>query len=341
LFIPERVAEALELKGGDVEEARIYLAGQPNQAGKSLEHVMDLWDKTRVGGRYDHTAYPDLPEPLIRQRKGNADEVWEGRPKFTHPDPNLRGQTVTPLDVNGAYLSALGSAVLPVRSITHNPTGRDSKGRNWSWENPDDYGRGVNLAGIVQIDQLPWPHDHLPHPLGDDRETAGRMWVPTPVFTKLKDAVSAQLLEELPPIRQAYVAPGTDAMFKILTSILRDARTRAIEENDDLTKAYVAKMYAVFVSTCGDSPANHHLQRPDWQHIIRGHAFANLWRKAIKAHRAGLTIAHVGGTDELHLIGDVFGARLDGKPVFQQGTGLNQIKLKGEPYEWSGRAVRN
>ncbi|MCQ4079743.1 type II toxin-antitoxin system prevent-host-death family antitoxin [Streptomyces sp. RB6PN25] len=343
-FIPDRVASALESHGGDRDAALVYLAGEPNKAGQSIEDVMELWDATRVGGRYEPTAYPELPDPLIRKRRGNADEVWEARPKYTNPAKELIRQTVTPLDVNGAYLSALGAAALPVRSITHNPVVTDPKGREWSWENPDAYGRGVNLAGIVLIDQPKWPHAHLPHPLGDDRETAGRLWVPTSVYAKLKDAKNAGLLEELPRIREAYVAKGTDNLFKILVGILRDARSRAIADGDALTKTYVAKMYAVLVSTIGDSGANHHIKRPDWEHIIRGHAFANLWRKAIRAHRAGLIVAYAGGTDELHLAGgveDVFGTRLDGKPVFVQGTSLNEIKVKGEPYEWSGRAVRN
>jgi hypothetical protein len=329
------------LHAGDVDAAGVYLAGAPNRAGQSLEDVMELWEMTRVGGRYDHTAYPEMPPPLLRRRKGNADEVWEGRPKFTHPDQGLRGSSVTRLDVNGAYLSALSTATLPVRSLTRNPVGRDAKGREWSWESPDDYGRGVKLSGIVLIDQPVWSHRELPHPLGDDRETAGRLWVPTSVYAKLKDAVAAGLLEEVPRIREAYVAPGTEMMFKVLVDVLRDARARAIADQDELTKGYVAKMYAVLVATCGDSPANHHLHRPDWQHIIRGHAFASLWRKAIKAHRAGLVVAYAGGTDELHLIGDVFGACLDGKPVFRQGTGLNEIKVKGGRYAWTGRPVQD
>lgn len=340
-FIPERVAHALELYDGDIEAARTYLAGAPNKAGQSLEDVMELWDMTRVGGRYDHTAYPQMPPPLVRRRKGNADEVWEGRPKFTHPGQELHGRGVTRLDVNGAYLSALSTAMLPVRSVTHNPVGRDVKGRAWSWDNPDDYARGAKLSGIVLIDQLTWPHRELPHPLGDDRETAGQLWVPTSVFAKLRDAVAAGLLEQVPRIREAYVAPGTEVMFKVLVDILREARAKAIACQDDLTKAYVAKMYAVLVATCGDSQANHHLHRPDWEHIIRGQAFASLWRKAIKAHRAGLVVAYAGGTDELHLVGDVFGACLDGQSAFRQGTGLNEIKVKGSPYGWTGRPVQN
>lgn len=346
-FIPDRVERALEKHDGDVQAALTYLAGEPNKAGQSIEHVMELWEMTRVGGRYDPTAYPELPDPLIRKRKGNADEVWEARTKFTNPDPSLQGRMVTPLDVNGAYLSALGAATLPVRSLTHNPAGTDHRGRTWSWENPDDYGRGANLAGIVQLDQIDWPHTTLPHPLGDDRETKGRLWVPTSVFAKLKDAVRLGLLDQLPRIRAAYTAPGTDGLFKTLVNILRDARTRAITEDDHLTKAYVAKMYAVLVSTIGDSPANHHIKRPDWEHLIRGHAFANLWRKALRAHQAGLTVAYAGGTDELHLAAtpeDVFSATADGgKRAFEQGTALNEIKIKpgADPYEWHGRAVRH
>jgi hypothetical protein len=132
-------------------------------------------------------------------------------------------------------------------------------------------------------------------------------------------------------IREAYVAKGTTALFKSLVHVLDDARLRAIEEDDKLTKAYVAAMYSKLVSTMGDSRNNHELRRPEWMHIIRGHAFSNLRRKAIRAHQARLTVVHVGGTDELHLTGDVWAARRGGRPLFVEGRALNQIKTKKTP----------
>lgn len=80
--------------------------------------------------------------------------------------------------------------------------------------------------------------------------------------------------------------------------MLRDAREKAIDENDDVTLEYVKAMYSKFVSTMGESNYNRELYRPDWMHIIRSQAFANLWMKAYKAHDEGLAVVRAMGTDE-------------------------------------------
>ena len=318
-FVTARVTAALQRHEDDVEAARRALAAE---GGSAIPDVMNLFEATRVGTAYQHTTYPKLPEPLVRKRRDQADDVWEGRPKFyNHAVPD--GTPVTELDINAAYLAALQSAHLPIRTITHNPEG---------WDDLDNYGKGIDLAGICRIDPVEWDHPDLPHPLGDDREETGRLWVPTSVLLGLRDMASPGYGElcKPPKIREAYVAKGSAALFKTLVSVLDTARMEAIEKNDDLTKSYVAAMYAKLVSTMGDSRNNHQLRRPDWMHIIRGQAFANARRKAIRAQKAGLTVVHVGGTDELHLAGDVWAAVHNGRPVFTEGRALNQIKIKNQ-----------
>ncbi|MDB1090470.1 DNA-binding protein, partial [Streptomyces sp. ACA25] len=94
------------------------------------------------------------------------------------------------------------------------------------------------------------------------------------------------------------------------------------------------QMYAKFVSTLGESPHNRELVRPDWVHLIRSQAFANLWWRAYKAAAtAGLTVVTVAGTDELHVAGDW-------RTVFPEGTGLADMKVKtdsrtGEPVTYT------
>lgn len=316
-FVSDRVARALQAHDGDGNAALKALAGD---GGSAIPDVMELFEATRVETSYQHTTYPKLPEPLTRKRRDNADEVWEARPKFTNtsvPD----GTEVTELDVNAAYLAALQSAHLPIRTITHNPEG---------WDDLANYGKRLDLSGICRIDPIDWEYPELPHPLGDDRETSGTLWVPTSVLLSLKDFASPSYGElcTLPVIREAYVAKGSASLFKTLVHVLNEARMHAISEEDELTKTYIATMYAKLVSTMGDSRKNHELRRPEWQHIIRGQAFSNLRRKAIRAYQAGLTVVQVGGTDELHLDGDVWAARWSGKPLFTEGRALNQIKVK-------------
>jgi hypothetical protein len=56
-------------------------------------------------------------------------------------------------------------------------------------------------------------------------------------------------------------------------------------------------------------------------HIMRAKAFANLWMKANKIHKAGMQVVEISGTDELHVIGDW-------RTVFSEGRDLNQVKAK-------------
>lgn len=319
-FVADKVARALDEHNGDQDAALNALAGD---GGSAIPDVMELWEMTRVETNYTPTVYPQLPDPLVRKRKDEADDIWEARPKYRTPHPVPDGMAVTELDVNAAYLAALQSSHLPVRTLTHNHEG---------WQDLSNYGKGTNLAGIVRINPIAWDRSDLPHPLGDDRETAGPLWIPTSTLIGIRDFASPSYgsLCEMPTILEAYVAPGTEALFKDLVKVLNEARMQAFESRDTLTRRYVASMYAKLVSTMGDSRANHEIKRPDWVHIIRGHAFANLRRKAVRASEAGLGIVHVGGTDELHLTGDVWAAQRNGRPLFAEGRALNQIKAKNK-----------
>ncbi|MBK3589256.1 DNA-binding protein, partial [Streptomyces sp. MBT57] len=98
---------------------------------------------------------------------------------------------------------------------------------------------------------------------------------------------------------------------------------------DSLMEAYVKAMYSKLVSTMGESDANRKIIRPDWMHIVRAQAHANLWGKAYKAHQAGLDIIALLGTDELHVTGDPW-------QVFDQGRGLSQMKIKYSNAKESG-----
>jgi hypothetical protein len=80
-------------------------------------------------------------------------------------------------------------------------------------------------------------------------------------------------------------------------------------------------MSSTFVATMGESNYNRELFRPDWMHLIRSQAFANLWMKAYKAHDEGLTVVRAMGTDELHVIGDW-------RRVFPEGRGVTEVKSR-------------
>ncbi|CAM5500415.1 Helix-turn-helix transcriptional regulator OS=Streptomyces rimosus subsp. rimosus (strain ATCC / DSM 40260 / JCM 4667 / NRRL 2234) OX=1265868 GN=SRIM_040560 PE=4 SV=1 [Streptomyces rimosus subsp. rimosus] len=308
-LIVRAVRTELDKAEGDADAATAALMK------RAIPDVMALFDETRVNARYDYTAYPALPDILHKPKKGDPDLIWEARPNWRHPDHRRHPDGplhVTALDVNAAYLSAM-KTWLPIGKLEHSTDGTHDRKR----------------AGVHLITPPPWDHRDLPNPLGD-RDEPGPLWVTESTLRLLLRLAGPKyrLLDEPPHIHESWTSGATENFLDALRVLLAGARTKAIEAGDDVTEAYVKAMYAKFVSTLGESVHNREIMRPDWMHLVRSQAFANLWNRAYKAHQAGLTVISVMGTDELHVAGDW-------RPVFPEGRGLGEMKVKtdrdGEP----------
>ncbi|WP_460625139.1 DnaB-like helicase C-terminal domain-containing protein, partial [Kitasatospora kifunensis] len=305
-MISSVVEQTLQEHGGDTKAAITALEL------KAIPNGMALFEATRVGGNYEHTVYPERLEFLSKKTRDGADDIWEGRHKWengplmdqlkagTHPDID-----VDVLDTNAAYCSSL-KTWLPIGALQHQPDG----------------GFNPKRSGIYLLPERPtWNHPHLPDPIGNRRE-------PGPVL--LDDATIRLLirchklrLAEAPHITQAWTSGASENIAEKFRRVLTLAREKAILDGDDVTEKYVKAIYAKFVSTIGESSFNRDLRRPDWMHIIRSQAFANLWYKAHRAHEHGLTIVRLRGTDELHTTGTT-----DWRTVFTEGNLTTQLKLK-------------
>jgi hypothetical protein len=312
--IESRVKNALVEHQGDTDAAIAALVKT------AIPDAMQLLDACRIGSTYDYTAHPSIPDPLKRPGKKQPDQIWEGRPRYTNPGvPD--GEMVTILDMNAAYLAALRRVHLPIGKLVNTRE---------IGEDPAVYNR--KRSGIYLIEPSPWGHATLPNPLGDGREQDGPVWVTDATVRLMLRA--AKLLEgsgyQPPRILESFTSGSTENMLVKFGDVMADARRAAIDQDDAVTLEYVKAMYAKFVSTCGDSGANHDIYRPDWVHIIRSQAFANLWYKAHKAWTTGLTVYRMSGTDELHVIGAWREARwLTGVALFPEGRDLTQVKVKG------------
>ncbi|MFJ8301712.1 dihydrolipoamide S-succinyltransferase [Streptomyces sp. NPDC094447] len=299
--ITGRVHDVLASCSGDMEAARAELIKM------AIPDVMTLLKASRVGGRYEHSEFPPTQEILKKKSQKGADEIWEGRPKWRNPElfaAAKRGEEieVTALDMNAAYLSAM-KAWLPIGQLREDTSGvHDPK-----------------KAGVHLITPADWDHADLPNPLGNRMEP-GELWVSESTLRLLLDC-ARQGLADAPVIHRSLVSGASEALLEKLRRALAESRKTALAAGDDLTVAYVKAMYSKFVSTIGESSANRELRRPDWMHIIRAKAFANLWMKAHKAHKAGLQVVEISGTDELHVVGDW-------RPVFPEGRDLSQVKEK-------------
>lgn len=306
--IGDAVRAALEKHGGDLEAATAALVR------RAIPDAMILLDTCRKGARYDIIGHPWIPDILRKKTAKGADEIWEARPKWTRSELPPGQHEITALDVNGAYLSALKTH-LPLGELEHSSGNRHDRRR----------------AGVHLVTPPDWEYeDVLPNPIGA-RDEPGPLWVSEPTLRLLLRLSTARYgLCEPPVIHESFTSGATENLLEKFRGVLRDAREKAIEENDDVTLEYVKAMYSKFVSTMGESNYNRELYRPDWMHIIRSQAFANLWMKAYKAHDEGLAVVRAMGTDELHVLGDW-------RSVFPEGRGVAEVKVK-DVYE-AGAAV--
>ncbi|PZT71617.1 MULTISPECIES: helix-turn-helix domain-containing protein [unclassified Streptomyces] len=291
--------EALVRHDGDIKAATAALVK------RAIPDAMALLDDTRKGGRYDIVAHPWIPDILRKQTARGADQIWEARPKWARPGLPPGLHEVTALDINGAYLSALKTH-LPIGQLEHTSGNTHDRRR----------------AGVHLITPPAWDHGaHLPNPIGN-RDEPGPLWVTEPTLRLLlRLAGPKYALCDPPEIHESFTSGATENLLEKFRVALKDARDTAIAEGDEVTLEYVKAMYSKFVSTMGESNYNRELYRPDWMHLIRSQAFANLWTKAYKAHDEGLTPVRVMGTDELHVIGDW-------RRVFPEGRGVFEVKVK-------------
>ncbi|MER5356622.1 hypothetical protein ABT093_40680, partial [Kitasatospora sp. NPDC002551] len=310
-MISSVVDQTLQEHGGDTEAAIAALEKL------AIPNGMALFEATRVGGNYEHTVYPERLEFLSKKTRDGADDIWEGRHKWENGPlleqvkaGTLASIAVDVLDTNAAYCSALKTH-LPIGALQHDPDG----------------GFHSKRSGIYLLPQRPtWEHPHLPDPIGNRREQG-------PVL--LDDATVRLLLRchklglaEAPNITQSWTSGASENITEKFRRVLTIAREKAILDRDDVTEKYVKAIYAKFVSTIGESSFNRDLRRPDWMHIIRSQAFANLWYKALRAHEHGLTIVRLRGTDELHITGGEWRKAKGG--VFEEGRLTKQLKLKDQ-----------
>lgn len=309
-LIGHAVQEELERAQGDLDAALTALVK------RAIPDVMRLFDETRATARYTYTAYPALPDILMKPSKKEPDAIWEARPNFHHPGYSLKipgSVAVTALDVNAAYLSAL-KTWLPIGKLEHS-TGA--------------HGVDPKRSGVHLITPSPWTHPHLPDPLAD-RDQPGELWVTDATLRLLLRLSGPKYgLLEAPVIHESWTSGATENFLDALRKTLTAARETAISENDTITLEYIKVMYSKFISTMGESIHNRDMTRPDWMHIIHSQAYANLWGKAYKAHQGGLEVISMMGTDELHVTGDW-------RRVFTEGRGVAQMKIKTSDAKASG-----
>ncbi|WP_415952962.1 helix-turn-helix domain-containing protein [Streptomyces sp. KLOTTS4A1] len=298
-LIARAVESALDTHGGDLDAATAALVR------RAIPDAMALLAETRKGARYQVIAHPPLPDVLRRKSARGPDDIWEARPNWTRPELPAGRHEVTALDINGAYLSALKTH-LPIGALEHSTGDVHDRRR----------------AGVHLITPPTWELEHLlPNPIGN-REESGELWVTEPTLRLLlRLSADPYGLCAPPVIHESWTSGATEGLLEKFRIALKDARDRAIAEDDTVTLEYVKAMYSKFVSTMGESNYNRDLYRSDWMHLIRSQAFANLWMKAYRCFDEGLVVVRAMGTDELHVAGDW-------RQLFTEGRAVTEVKVK-------------
>lgn len=291
---------------------------------RAIPAVMELFDQTRVAGRYPLVRHPKVPEPLLKPSKTKPHLVWEGRPNWANPGVKV-GELVQRLDKPGSYLSALRTD-LPIGGLQ--PYDGDTIPHN--------------MSGIHWCDWPQWHETDLPHPGGSRIDTESRVWISTPTLVLFDRLARAGRMSPV-VIHEQYLAKSTENLLVGVQKRIISARDRSLilgageGQPGHALYEFQKACYSKLVSTGGESGSNWELRRPDWTVIIKAQAYANLWRRADTARKAGLIVARLCNTDELHVIGPW--TVVEGGP-FVEGRGLAEFTAKGDPYPWDAKDVR-
>lgn len=289
-----RIQQAAEKAEGDLDKI----------CKQSIGMVMDLFEDVRTFGRLPIIHHPPYPDVFQRATRRAAHGVWLAKHNWTGPGTGIGD--VVKLDVPGAYLNAF-ICHLPIQALRHDESGV------WS----------PRMAGVYRITPPDWRVPDMPNPLGD-REEDGELWVTSATLKLIMwCADDRRRLCDTPKIHEAWTAQSSEDLLRSLRAVLAYLRSQAITHGDTLTREVVKDMYSKFYATIGDSPHNHRMKRPEWSAIIQAQAAANLWGRAWKLRQAGLDLVHVGGTDEIHVVGDW-------EKVFTNGHELTQMKIKAD-----------
>lgn len=177
----------------------------------------EIFTATRGGGA--HLNGRPIRATLRRQTSRGADQIWEARPKCSRAELSPGKHEVTALDVNGAYLSALKTH-LPLGQLEHSTGNHHDRRR----------------AGVHLITPPTWEHDaYLPNPIGS-RDESGPLWVTEPTLRLLLRLSGPKYgLCDPPEIHESWTSGATEILLEKFRVALKDARERAIAEEDEAT----------------------------------------------------------------------------------------------------------
>lgn len=227
------------------------------------------------------------------------------------------GALVTVLDVNAAYLSAMGST-----AIAHSHLVRTGPMRRL----PD---KADVTPGYYRITVPYWAFDGtIVHPLGDSTrvQTEVGLWIAAPTlilllelehdghlgFFEITDSFTAQVSTEFRSWSERLRSIRHECMDRIEMAQTEMHRAQEMARYDAFKQGYSA---ALSMMLTGEKCLT---RRPDWAHTIYAQHAASTWRKAWRWTFTGCPLVGMGAVDEIAVLsGDVGEVLQRPKPPFR------------------------
>jgi len=235
--------------------------------------------------------------PVCPASEGVYIPVWN----WTSPHDFPEGEAVTVLDVNAAYLSAMGSARVAHSHLSRTgPTERP--------ETPRDI-----LPGYYKITIPHWAFDGtIVHPLGDSSrlQTETHVWVAAPTlgllleleydghigWFEILDSWTAQRTVEFRSWSERLRSIRGECIDRMEMAQTEIQRQEERDRYDAFKQGYSA---ALSMMLTGEKCLTH---RPDWSHTIYAQHAASTWRKAWRWTFTGRPLVAMGAVDEVAVL---------------------------------------
>lgn len=240
------------------------------------------------------------------------------------------------LDVNGAFLGAMGSVTIAHGNLK--PTGE------WG------YLPAPNMVspGYYKVTVPYWGRETIVSPLGDSAllETETAVWVAHPTVIQLLELLEEGTIGDF-GILDSWTCPTTTT-FRSWVQRLKVERERCLvgvekaHQGNPPAKCqcHPCERYAAFkegysaalsMMLTGEKCATH---RPDWAHAVYAQHAASSWRKAWRYTLTGRPLIGMGATDEITVLRhDLAEVLNQAKPPFRvdrTGRSLGAFKEKAK-----------
>lgn len=264
-----------------------------------------------------------------------SEEVYVPVWNWVSPHDFPEGASVSVLDVNGAYLAALGSVEIAHSHLIH-------RGPFPHLPAP----RHVQ-PGYYRITVPYWGFDGtIVHPLGDSARlsTETAVWIAAPTLVLLLELEEEGHIGHF-EIIDSYT-PDRTANFRTWHARLKSIREEFMDRIDvaqtETQRAYERERYDAFKQ--GYSSALSMMltgekcqtRRPDWTHTVYAQHAAATWRKAWRYTYTGYSLVAMGAVDEISVMSEDLPKALGrSKPPFRydaRGRILGAFKPKSTTF---------